>query len=76
MKDVHGQSRQGPPVRIFGLVWGQDYFGEVKIVDVNIRRLRLKIETEPPFITTVWEHRMGLRQKVGRTFGQAPHHKR
>ena len=26
------------------MVWGRDYFGELKIVDVNIRRLRLKIE--------------------------------
>ena len=38
-------------------VWGRDYFGEVKIVDVNIRRLRLKVEddpTNPTYITTVW----------------------
>ena len=38
-------------------VWGRDYFGEVKIVDVNIRRLRIKIEddpTNPTYITTVW----------------------
>lgn len=38
-------------------VWGHDYFGEVKIVDVNIRRLRLKIEdnaTNPSYITTIW----------------------
>ena len=38
-------------------VWGEDYSGEVKIVDVNIRRLRIKIEdkpTEPEYITTVW----------------------
>ena len=38
-------------------VWGQDYFGDLKIVDVNIRRLRLKIEDDsaaPAFITTVW----------------------
>ena len=36
---------------------GADYNGEVKIVDVNIRRLRIKIEddaTEPEYITTVW----------------------
>ena len=42
---------------ILDLVWGRDYFGEVKIVDVNIRRLRLKIEdnpTNPTYITTVW----------------------
>ena len=38
-------------------VWGRDYYGEVKIVDVNIRRLRIKIEddaTNPTYITTVW----------------------
>lgn len=38
-------------------VWGRDYFGELKIVDVNIRRLRIKIEDDtanPAFITTVW----------------------
>ena len=38
-------------------VWGRDYFGELKIVDVNIRRLRIKIEddpTSPTYITTVW----------------------
>ena len=32
---------------ILDLVWGRDYFGELKIVDVNIRRLRIKIEDSP-----------------------------
>lgn len=38
-------------------VWGKDYYGDLKIVDVNIRRLRIKIEDDtanPAFITTVW----------------------
>ena len=38
-------------------VWGENYFGDVKIVDVNIRRLRRKIEDEPSapkHILTVW----------------------
>ena len=38
-------------------VWGTDYKGELKIVDVNIRRLRIKIEdnpTAPEYITTIW----------------------
>ena len=42
---------------ILDLVWGRDYFGELKIVDVNIRRLRLKIEDNaqnPTYINTVW----------------------
>lgn len=37
--------------------WGEEYFGEEKIVDVNIRRLRMKIEdtpSEPRYILTVW----------------------
>ena len=42
---------------ILDMVWGRDYFGELKIVDVNVRRLRLKIEDNvqnPTYITTVW----------------------
>jgi DNA-binding response OmpR family regulator len=42
---------------ILDRVWGRDYFGELKIVDVNIRRLRLKIEDNaqnPTYINTVW----------------------
>ena len=38
-------------------VWGKDYIGELKIVDVNIRRLRIKLEDDPQnpaFVTTVW----------------------
>ena len=38
-------------------VWGENYYGDVKIVDVNIRRLRMKIEDEPSaprHIMTVW----------------------
>ena len=41
---------------ILNAVWGRDYFGELKIVDVNIRRLRIKIEddsTNPTYITTI-----------------------
>ncbi|MDR1157347.1 MAG: response regulator transcription factor [Oscillospiraceae bacterium] len=42
---------------ILQTVWGRDYYGELKIVDVNIRRLRIKIEDDtanPTYITTVW----------------------
>ena len=38
-------------------VWGKGYYGDVKIVDVNIRRLRMKVEDEPSnpqHILTVW----------------------
>ena len=42
---------------ILSAVWGSDFTGELKTVDVNIRRLRIKIEsdpTEPECLTTVW----------------------
>lgn len=42
---------------ILNRVWGEEYFGEEKIVDVNIRRLRMKIEDDPSnprYILTVW----------------------
>ena len=42
---------------ILDAVWGKGYFGELKIVDVNVRRLRVKIEDdaqEPKYISTVW----------------------
>lgn len=38
-------------------VWGYNYFGDPKIIDVNIRRLRAKIEDDassPSYIQTVW----------------------
>ncbi len=38
-------------------VWGPNYYGDVKIVDVNIRRLRMKIEDDPSnprYLQTVW----------------------
>lgn len=38
-------------------VWGRYYVGDLKVVDVNIRRIRQKIETnpsEPAVIETVW----------------------
>lgn len=38
-------------------VWGDGFYGEEKIVDVNIRRLRMKIEEQPSsprHIVTVW----------------------
>ena len=43
--------------KILDEVWGSNYFGDVKIVDVNIRRLRMKIEEEPSnprYLQTVW----------------------
>ena len=41
---------------ILNKVWGEGYFGDIKIVDVNIRRLRMKLEdapSKPEFLLTV-----------------------
>lgn len=45
--------------RILTEVWGRYYVGDLKVVDVNIRRIRQKIETnpsDPSIIETVWGH--------------------
>ncbi|WP_343763025.1 response regulator transcription factor [Clostridium oceanicum] len=42
---------------LLDIVWGYDFIGDSKIVDVNIRRLRSKIEecpSKPQYIKTVW----------------------
>ena len=42
---------------ILNQIWGESYFGDDKIVDVNIRRIRMKIEDEPSnpeYIMTIW----------------------
>lgn len=42
---------------LLDMVWGYNYIGENKIIDVNIRRMRSKIETnpsKPKYIETVW----------------------
>lgn len=42
---------------ILEAVWGSNYYGDEKVVDVNIRRLRIKLEDDPAnpaHITTVW----------------------
>src|SRR5699024_3960812 len=42
---------------ILNIGWGYDFAGDSKIVDVNIRRLRSKIEKDssnPVYIETVW----------------------
>lgn len=42
---------------ILSHIWGETYFGDEKIVDVNIRRIRMKIEDEPSnpqYILTIW----------------------
>ncbi|MBE6885856.1 MAG: response regulator transcription factor [Ruminococcaceae bacterium] len=43
--------------RILNTIWGENYVGDEKIVDVNVRRLRMKIEDNPStpvYIQTIW----------------------
>ena len=43
--------------QLLNAIWGEDYFGDTKTLDVHIRRLREKIEerpSEPKYIKTVW----------------------
>lgn len=50
---------------LLDLVWGYNYFGDAKLIDVNIRRLRAKIEdnsSDPKYIETVWG--VGYRWKI------------
>lgn len=42
---------------LLDIIWGSNYFGDSKIIDVNIRRLRAKIEDnpkDPKYIQTIW----------------------
>lgn len=51
---------------ILSEIWGRYYVGDLKVVDVNIRRIRQKIESnpsEPSYIETVWGY--GYRWKRG-----------
>lgn len=50
---------------LLNLIWGENFFGDPKVIDVNIRRLRAKIEdnpSEPKYIETVWG--IGYRWKL------------
>ena len=50
---------------ILNRLWGENYFGDPKTVDVHIRRLREKIEdapSEPKIIETIWG--FGYRLKI------------
>ena len=59
MMEYFFQNLQKPLERpdILRQVWGADYVGDDKVVDVNIRRLRMKVEedaSQPRHICTVW----------------------
>lgn len=42
---------------ILNEIWGKNYFGDLKVVDVNMRRIRKKLEDDPAnpvYLKTVW----------------------
>lgn len=54
---IENQGKAFTRDELLDFVWGWDFIGDTKIVDVNIRRLRSKIEenpSKPIFIETVW----------------------
>ncbi len=43
--------------QIYSVIWNDDYFGDENVINVHIRRLREKIETNPSspkYIKTLW----------------------
>ena len=53
-------------------VWGTDYVGDTKTLDVHIKRLRSKIEADPSAPTRIVTIR-GLGYKYDRTTADRPH---
>lgn len=54
---VYNPGRAFSRNELLNMTWGEDFEGDIKIVDVNIRRLRAKIEdnsSKPKYIETVW----------------------
>ena len=54
---VTNQNKVFSREKLLQLVWGADYPGDVRTVDVHVRRLREKIETnpsEPKYVHTKW----------------------
>ena len=52
---------------LLNLVWGYEYPGDVRTVDVHIRRLREKIEavpSDPKYVHTKWELDIIFRAKL------------
>ncbi|MDD7641863.1 MAG: response regulator transcription factor [bacterium] len=54
---VTNQNKVFSREKLLSLVWGSDYPGDVRTVDVHVRRLREKIEanpSEPKYVHTKW----------------------
>ncbi|MBO0998617.1 response regulator transcription factor [Bacillus sp. SD075] len=58
------QSRVFTKEQIYHFIWEDDYYGNENVINVHIRRLREKIETDPSnpqYIRTIW----GIGYKLG-----------
>ena len=54
---MEGNNKAFSRDEILNIVWGKNYFGDMKTVDVHVRRIRVKIEDDPSnprIIETVW----------------------
>lgn len=54
---MHNLDRAFSRDELLDNIWGEDFYGDIKTVDVHIRRLREKIEedpSKPKYIETVW----------------------
>ncbi|MBO0838352.1 MAG: response regulator transcription factor [Actinobacteria bacterium] len=45
---IESQGRLQPRSHLISEVWGPEYFGDTKTLDVHVKRLRQKIERDPP----------------------------
>jgi DNA-binding response OmpR family regulator len=54
---VKNQNRVFTKAQIYTLVWNEEYYGDDNVINVHMRRLREKIESEPSnpeYIKTLW----------------------
>lgn len=54
---VKNQNRVFTKAQIYTLVWNEEYYGDDNVINVHMRRLREKIETDPSnpeYIKTLW----------------------
>lgn len=61
---VTNKNRVFTKAQIYGLIWGDAYYGDENVINVHIRRLREKIEDDPSnpaYIKTLW----GIGYKLG-----------
>lgn len=54
---VKNQNRVFTKAQIYKLVWNEEYYGDDNVINVHMRRLREKIESDPSnpeYIKTLW----------------------